>query len=436
MAGLCKPYAAELLVKTLKQEIGLPIHFHTHDTGGVQAASILKAAEADLDIADAAMAPMSGGTSQPNLNSLVEALRFTPRDTGLDYRQSRRDRPSTGEAVREFYAPFESPMLAATADLYQHEMPGGQYTNLYQQAQALGLADRWPEVCRDLRRREPDVRRHRQGHADFEGRRRHGAVPGRQQSAPRTTFSTATASWRFPQSVIDLLGGRMGQPPAAFRPTLQNAILRGEKPLVRPPRRDAAAGRLRRQAAESSRQARRRADQRDVMSYLLYPKVFEEYRRPPAASTPTPASCRRRSFFYGLEPGEEIAVDIEPGKTLIIKFLTVGEPHADGRRTVFFELNGQPREVTVTTVAGSRRRQDGHKADPANPKQVGASMPGMVVTVSVKPGDRVKKGEKLVTLEAMKMQTTVVAERDGKIDEVFVKPGSQVKTADLLLTIQ
>ena len=184
MAGLCKPYAAELLVKTLKQEIGIPIHFHTHDTSGVQAAAVLKASEANVDIADAAMSSMSGMTSQPNLNSLVEALRFTPRDTGLSF-EHLQSMALYWEAVRQFYSPFETGMMASTADVYYNEIPGGQYTNLYEQAKAVGLAARWPEICKIYAEVNQHVRRHRQGHAVVEGRRRHGHVHDQQQSDRR-----------------------------------------------------------------------------------------------------------------------------------------------------------------------------------------------------------------------------------------------------------
>ena len=433
MAGLCKPYAAEQLVKTLKQEIGIPIHFHTHDTAGIQAASIVKASEVGLDIADAAMAPLSGGTSQPNLNTLIEALRFTDRDTGLcpEHLDSISD---YWRAVREFYTPFESPVLPAGADLYRHEMPGGQYTNLYQQARALGLADRWTEVCSiyaDVNGMLGDIVK---------------VTPTSKAVGDLALFLIAndmttedvvsgTRELAFPQSVVDLVSGRMGQTPGGFPEKVCERILRGEKPISGRPGANLPAADFD-QTAETIRPLLdREPSRREVVSHLLYPQVFADFAKHQleyvdTSILPTPA------FLYGLEPGEEIAVDIEPGKTLIVRFLTVGEPHEDGRRTVFFELNGQPREVTVTDRALERDTPRRPKADPNNPAHVGSTMPAMVVNVAVQPGDSVVKGQKLLMLEAMKMQTTIAAERDGSIAEVHVQAGTQVETGDLLMTIE
>ena len=431
MAGLCKPYAAELLVKTLKQEIGIPIHFHTHDTAGVQAASILKASEVGLDIADAAMAPLSGGTSQPNLNTLVEALRFTDRDTGLPAPHL----DAIAEywrAVRDFYTPFESPVLPAGADLYQHEMPGGQYTNLFHQAQALGLADRWSEVCRvyaDVNQMLGDIVK---------------VTPTSKAVGDLALFLIAnnmstrdviegTRELAFPQSVVDLVSGRMGQTPGGFPRKVRERILRGEKPL-----RGRPGSSLPNADFDQTSQTIRplldhEPSRREIVSHLLYPKVFTDFvdhqqQYSDTGVLPTPA------FLYGLQPGEEIAVDIEPGKTLIVRFLTVGEPHEDGTRTVFFELNGQPREVTVTDRALEPETPRRPKADPNNPAHVAASMPGMVVNVAVQPGNAVAKGQKLLMLEAMKMQTIIAAQRDGSIAQIHIHPGTQVETGDLLIT--
>ena len=433
MAGLCKPYAAQLLVKTLKEEIGIPIHFHTHDTAGMQVGSILEAAEQKLDIADAAMAAMSGSTSQPNLNALVEALRFTKRDTGLDGEKLAAI-SDYWQAVREFYLPFDSTLAPATAELYSHEMPGGQYTNLYQQARALGLADRWREVCR----------------AYAEANQLLGDIvkvtPSSKAVGDLALFMVANGlsageiaesdrDLAFPESVIDLLSGMMGQPPGGWPKGLQKRILRDRAPMKGragtslPP---ADFG----DAAEKIRPLiRREPSRRDCLSYLLYPKVFEEYAEhvriySDTSTLPTPV------FFYGQEAGEEFSVDIEEGKTLIVKFLTVSEPHADGTRTVFFELNGQPRDVSVVDRSLESSAARSTKADAADPKQIGAAMPGMVVTVGVHAGDKVKKGQKLFTVEAMKMETTLSSEVDGRVAEVLVKPGSRVEAGDLLLRFE
>ena len=433
MAGLCKPYAAELLVKTLKQEIGIPIHFHTHDASGMQVASILEASEQKLDIADAAMAAMSGGTSQPNLNAVVEALRFTRRDTGLDgHRLSAIS--DYWQGVREFYLPFDNTVLPATAELYSHEMPGGQYTNLYQQARALGLADRWTEVCRayaeanqalgDIVKVTPSSK----AVGDLALFMVAGGVSGKD-------LIEGDRDLALPESVIDLVSGMMGQPPGGWPKGLQKRVLRDRKPIKGRAAEGLAPADFEAAAETVRGLLGREPTRRDMLSHLLYPKVYEEYaahirKYSNTTRLPTPV------FFYGQETGEEISVDIEEGKTLIIKFLTISEPHADGTRTVFFELNGQPRDVSIVDHSLEATAARAVRADPADPKHVGASMPGMVVTVAVKPGDKVTKAQKLFTLEAMKMETTIASESPGKVAEVLVQPGSRVEAGDLLLRIE
>jgi pyruvate carboxylase len=433
MAGLCKPAAARLLVKTLKYEVGLPIHFHTHDTAGIQAASILQACDVGLDIADGAMAPMSGGTSQPNLNTLVEALRFSERATRL-----KTDRLDTladyWRAVREFYVPFESQLLPATADLYQHEMPGGQYTNLYQQARALGLADQWSRICRvyaQVNQMFGDIVK---------------VTPTSKAVGDMALFMvgndltpedilTGDRDFAFPASVHDLIGGNMGQPPGGFPEKIQKRVLKGRLPIPGRPGESLPPADFAATQQELARLLGHEPSRQEVLSSLLYPKVFQEFaehRRDyyDPSSLPTPV------FFYGPDPGEEISIDLEAGKTLIVKYLTTGEPHADGRRTVFFEVNGIPREVSVQDLAQQPLTPAAVKADPTDAKQIGAGMPGLVVTVAVQPGDAIKKGQKLLSLEAMKMETTINADVDGVVADVLVKPGSQVETGDLLIRFE
>jgi pyruvate carboxylase len=433
MAGLLKPPAAAVLVRALKAEVGIPIHFHTHDTSGVAAASVLNAAEAGLDIADGAMAALSGGTAQPNLNTMVEGLRFTPRESGL----SAEALDSISEfwrETREFYTPFESPVLAAGADLYQHEMPGGQYTNLFQQAQALGLANRWPEVCRlyaDVNKLFGDIVK---------------VTPTSKAVGDMALFLVANdlttgalmqsdRDLAFPQSVIDLLSGRMGQTPFGFPQGVQKRILHGEQPLEGRPGETLPPADLADAKEKVAKLVENEPTDQDVVSHLMYPQVFEQFaqhqrRYSDVSVLPTPV------FLYGMEPQEEVAIDIEPGKTLIVKFTTISEPHAAGTRTVFFELNGQPREVTIVDRSLEPATAVRVKADPNNSKQIGASMPGMVVTVAVQPGDKIAKGQKLMTLEAMKMETTISAEADGKVATVDVTTGTQVEAGDLLITLE
>ena len=433
MAGLCKPYAAAKLVRALKDEVGIPIHFHTHDTAGVQAAAILQSAEEGLDIADAAMAPMSGTTSQPNINTVAEALRFTPRDPGLT-RQDLDDIADYWRAARDFYSPFEGHGRPATADLYSHEMPGGQYTNLFQQARALGLADRWAEVCRvyaDVNELFGDIVK---------------VTPTSKAVGDMALFMVAneltpedvldpSREVAFPASVVDLIGGGMGQPPGGFPKKVKKRVLRGEPGLSGRPGETLEPVDFKEAADTVEKMLGREPARSDVISYLLYPKVYRDFadhqsKYSDTSVLPTPV------FFYGQEAGEEIAVDIERGKTLIVNFLTVGEPHSDGKRTVFFELNGQPRDVNVVDRTLEPETLAAVQADPDDPKQIGSSMPGMVVDVAVEVGGTVAQGDKLLSLEAMKMETTLYAERDGKVAEVLVYRGSQVTPGDLMIRLE
>ncbi len=433
MAGLCKPYAAEKLIKTLKQEIGIPVHFHTHDVSGMQAAAILKGAEVGLDIADGAIATMAGGTSQPNLNSLVEGLRFQPRETGLDPEVLRR-MAYYWEAVRDFYVPFETGMKSGDPDIYLHEMPGGQSTNPFQQAKALGLSDRWNDVCHTyaaVNRLFGDIVK---------------VTPSSKSVGDMALFLLANNMTAedvletakevvYPESVIDLIAGRMGQPPGGFPAKVKKRILRDVKPFKGRPGASLPPADFAAAEKKVEKILGRKPNSREVVSYLLYPRVFEEFANhqkqySDISVLPTP------TFLYGQESGEEVAVDIEEGKTLIIKFLTMSEPHPDGFRTVFYELNGQPRDVNVLDRAREPRETARTKADPADPLQVAAPMPGLVVNVAVQAGDRVARGQKLLTMEAMKMETTLYAELEGRIAELICKPGTQVQTGDLVLRME
>jgi len=432
MAGLCKPLAAERLIKALRQEVGVPIHFHTHDIGGAQAASILRGADVGLDVADGAVASMSGLTSQPSLNALVESLRFSTRDTGID--------PAAligisryWEEVRQLYAPFESGPRSPAADLYLLEMPGGQYSNLFQQAKALGLAARWLEVCQAYSQVNllfGDIIK---------------VTPSSKVVGDMALFMVANnlapddvldsdRELAFPESVVEFFEGRLGQPPGGFPPALQARVLKGRSPLsVRPganlPAADVDAAREKAAALRGHL-----VGDRDALCYLLYPRVFPDlaaHERTYSDTSILPTSI----FFFGPDPATEHPVEIEPGKTLIVKLLAVGEPHTDGQRTVFFELNGQPREVLVVDRSLASSVREAPMADPADPNQVAAPLPGLVVGVAVATGDPVRKGQKLLTIEAMKMETTIYSERPGRVVEVFAMVGRQVKTGELLLKL-
>ncbi len=432
MAGLCKPEAARRLVSVLKQEIGIPIHFHTHDTSGMAAASVLAAVEAGVDAVDAAMDSMSGLTSQPNLGSIVEGLRGQARDTGLD-RETLRRTAAYWERVRCEYLAFESDMRAGSASVFEHGMPGGQYTNLRQQARAVGLERHWPEVAEayaavnrlfgDVIKVTPTSK-----------------VVGDMALFMVTNDLTPEAvldpkrEIAFPESVVQFFRGELGQPPGGFPEALQRKVLKGAAPLtVRPgsvlPAVDLDAAR-----AEVENKVHRHVSEQELASYLMYPEVFVDYakhRRHYGRVSALPTQV----FFYGLEVGEEIAVNIERGKTLIIRYLATSDPDDDGQRTIFFELNGQPRTVKVAdrALAGSARTH--RKADESDPGQIGAPMPGLIVSVSAAAGQSVDKGDRLFTIEAMKMETAVYAAAPGVVEEVAAPAGTRVEAHDLVLVI-
>jgi pyruvate carboxylase len=434
MAGLCKPYAAFELVKTLREEIAIPIHFHSHDTSGINAASVLKAAEAGVDVADAAIAAMSGGTSQPNLNSIVEALRHTPRDTQLDS-ETLNECSDYWETVRNYYLPFDSGPRAGSARLYQHEIPGGQYTNLREQAAAMGLGHRWREAEKmyaEVNQLFGDIVK---------------VTPSSKVVGDMTLFLMAKEMQpddilkldekhhvSFPNSVVEMFSGVLGVPPGGWPKKLQKIILRGQVPLKGRPGSNLEAVKLDEEQKSLEKKLGHAIGRDDLLSYLLYPEVFTKYDKfrqtySDVSVLPTPA------FFYGLKSGEEVTVEIESGKSLIIKFLTISEPHPDGTRTLFFELNGQPREVNVRDRALRVVERAHPKADPADPGQVAAPTAGVISGIAVQANHTVERGAKLLTLEAMKMQSNIYAPISGRIIKLLVNSGQHVEAKDLLVTI-
>ncbi|HUK19490.1 MAG TPA: pyruvate carboxylase subunit B, partial [Bryobacteraceae bacterium] len=435
MAGLCRPFAAEKLVKALRQEIAIPIHFHTHDTSGLNAASVLKAAEAGVHVADGAIASMSGQTSQPNLNSMVAALAHTRRDTGLDL-DALNQCADYWEVVREYYAPFDTAPKAGTAEVYLHEMPGGQYTNFKEQAQSMGLGSRWHEIAKayaDVNMAFGDIVK---------------VTPSSKVVGDMAIFLVnhnmtmeqferlgPDHSLTLPHSVIEMFMGSLGEPDGGWPKKLQKIILRGEKPQKGRPGANLPKPDFEETAAAIEKKIGRRPSQDETLSYLMYPEVFVKFARNrqswgPVDALPTP------QFYYGMQRGEEAAVELEPGKTLIVKFQTIGEPHPDGTRTVFFELNGQPREVSVRDRKLEVKEAPRLKADPAQPGQIGAPIPGVVSTVAVELGQTIKKGDRLLVMEAMKMQSTVYAPIGGTVRQLLAQPGQHVEAKDLLLVIE
>ena len=434
MAGLCKPYAAFELVKTLREEVGVPVHFHTHDTSGINSGSVLKAADAGVDVADAAVAAVSGGTSQPNLNSIVEALRHTPRDTQLDI-EALNECSDYWETVRTYYLPFDSGPKAGSARLYQHEIPGGQYTNLREQATALGLGHRWREV----ERMYAEVN---QLFGDIVKVTPSSKVVGdmtlllmAKEMRPKDVLAlNGKHDMPFPNSVVEMFSGALGVPPGGWPRKLQKIILNGRTPLKGRPSASLPPADFEQEQKHLEEKTGHAVRRDDLLSYLLYPEVFAKFDRfrqtySDVSVVPTPA------FFYGLKSGEEITVEIESGKTLIIKFLTFSEPHPDGTRTLFFELNGQPREITVRDKSLRVTERAHPKADPADPGQVAAPTAGVISSVAVQANHAVERGAKLLTLEAMKMQSNIYAPVSGRIAKLLVTPGQQVEAKDLLVTI-
>ncbi|HTS65484.1 MAG TPA: pyruvate carboxylase [Candidatus Acidoferrales bacterium] len=435
MAGLCKPYAAEKLVKALRQEVGIPIHFHTHDTSGLNAASILKAADAGVHVADAAIASMSGQTSQPNLNSIVASLRHTKRDTGLDL-DALNACADYWETVREFYTPFDTGPKSGTAEVYLHEMPGGQYTNLKEQAESMGLGPRWHEIARTY----ADVN---MAFGDIVKVTPSSKVVGdmaiflvnHNMTMAQFERLTPDHNLTLPASVIDMFMGSLGEPAGGWPKELQNIVLRGVAPQKGRPGANLPPVDLEETGAALEKKIGRRPAHDEVLSYLMYPDVFLKFARAgqnwgDVDVLPTP------QFYYGMQKGSDIAVELEPGKALVIKFLTVGEPHPDGTRTVFFELNGQPREVSVRDRTLQVTEQAKPKADPNQPGQIGAPIPGVVSTVAVELNQQLQKGDRLLVMEAMKMQSTVYAPVAGTVKQLLVQPGQQVEAKDLLLVIE
>ncbi|MEP3045464.1 MAG: pyruvate carboxylase [Roseibium sp.] len=434
MAGLLKPEAAKTLIKTLKQETDLPIHFHTHDTSGIAAATILAAVEAGADAVDAAMDALSGLTSQPCLGSIVEALRGSEHDTGLDAKTIRQI-SFYWEAVRTQYRAFESDLRFGASEVYLHEMPGGQFTNLKEQARSLGLETRWHEVAQayaDVNMMFGDIVKVTPSSKVVGDM----ALMMVSQGLSVHDVEDPNKDVAFPDSVVKMLHGDLGQSPGGWPEALQKKVLKGETPIVVRPGSlldDADLDAERKTAAAA---IGRDVNDTDLASYLMYPKVFTDFDKAQQQYGPT-SVLPTLVYFYGLEAGDEIFVDLEPGKTMVVRCQAIGETDEKGEKKVFFELNGQPRSVKVPDRAhGATGAATMRKAEDGNAAHVGAPMPGVISTVAIKAGQDVKAGDVLVSIEAMKMETALHAERDGKVSEVLVSPGSQIDAKDLLVVFE
>lgn len=440
MAGLCRPEAARRLVKALKEEVGIPLHFHTHDTSGINAASILAAAEAGVDVCDAALSSLSGCTSQPNLNSIVAALEFTERETGLDA-DALQEFSDYWAAVRHYYKPFDTAEPYGTAEVYLHEMPGGQYTNLKEQAESMGIGHRWPEIARmyaeinllfgDIVKVTPSSKVVGDMCMFMISR---GVKPG----DARDYLLSLPPGTSFPESVIDMLQGGLGQPVGGWPEDVQRIILGNRQPYTTRPGERAEKvdlNAVREELAKTLGADSPEAVSDDALySHLMYPQVFADFVKftktyGDVSVLPTPA------YFYGLHDKEEITITLEEGKTLFARLLNVTEPDSKGQRTAIFELNGYPRHIHVTDKSVAVETKTNVKADPSDPKQIGAPMPGMVASIAVSTGHKVKEGDPLLTLEAMKMFTTVTAPAAGVVQEILVSVGGTVESKDLMIRL-
>ena len=432
MSGLLKPYAAKKLIKALKEEVGLPIHLHTHDTSGNQVATYLMAAEAGVDIVDCAIDSMSSMTSQPSLNAVVTALQGQERDTGLD--PARLQELSDYWAdVRLRYASFETGMKNPSTDIYRYEMPGGQYSNLKSQVESLGLGGQFDDVKNmytqvnqmlgDIVKVTPSSKMV----GDL-------AIFMVQHDLTPENIVEKGEALTFPDSVVSYFKGMMGQPAWGFPEDLQRVVLKGERPitcrpgeLLEPIDFDAVREKLQTMTKDP-------INMRAILSYCLYPKVYEEYR---SHRQEYGYIMRMGShiFFNGMALGETNMLSIEDGKTLAIKYLGLGDLNEDGTRNVHFDLNGMGRAVAVPDPGAQVQTHPVVMADPEDKGQVGASIPGMVSKISVKPGDPVEENQVVAVIEAMKMETSVVSRIAGTVDQVLTAAGASVKAGELLLTI-
>ncbi len=441
MAGLLKPASARILIKALKDEVGLPIHFHTHDTSGIAGATVLAACDAGVDAVDAAMDAFSGGTSQPCLGSIVEALKHTDRDTGLDMAEIRRI-SNYWENVRGHYAAFESGTTAPASEVYLHEMPGGQFTNLKAQARSLGLEERWHEVAQtyaDVNAMFGDIVKVTPSSKVVGDM----ALMMVAQGLTRAQVEDPAVDVAFPDSVVDMLKGNLGQPHGGWPADIQKKVLKGEPPLTTRPGaslppvdHEAIRTKLATDLGLDEDDAQgETVDDEDLNGYLMYPKVFMDYRTRhrvygPVRVLPT------RTFFYGMQAGEEISAEIDPGKTLEIRLQAVAETTDDGEVKVFFELNGQPRVIRVPNRAVKAKAAVKPKAADGNPSHIGAPMPGSIASVAVTVGQKINAGDLLLTIEAMKMETGLHADRAAVVKALHVSPGTQIDAKDLLIELE
>ena len=437
MAGLLKPYAAEELIGALKSRINIPIHLHTHDTSSIQAATYLKAIEAGVDVVDVALGGLSGLTSQPNFNSIVEMMKFETRANDFDM-DKLNEYSHYWEAVRSYYYPFESGLKAGTADVYKNEIPGGQYSNLKPQAESLGLSNRFHEITKmyaevndlfgDIVKVTPSSK----------------VVGDMAQYLVSNNLSINDVlengeNISFPESVKSFFKGSLGQPVGGFPEKIQKLVLKDEEPFTERPNAHLEPIDFDKELAEFKETFKdgmgRELNITDFLSYKLYPKVFTDaynHHKDHGNVIAIPT----KNFFYGMEIYEEIIVEMDKGKTLLIQLLSIGEADSDGMVQVFFKVNGQTRAVQIKDKSIKVEKVVHQKKDKSNDHEIGAPLQGSLASILVKAGQKVKKNEPLFIIEAMKMETTITANSDGEVDKVILPEGRMVFSDDLVVIMK
>jgi pyruvate carboxylase len=430
MAGLLKPLAAELLISRLRETVSLPIHLHTHDTAAIQSATYLRAIESDVDIVDVAISSMSGLTSQPNFNSLVAMMKGHERERPIDL-HSLNQFANYWEVVRNYYYPFETELRAGTASVYEHEIPGGQYSNLRPQARALGLEEQFETIKEN----------YRAANELFGGIIK--VTPSSKVVGDMAMFMTTNGLTKedilergdkldFPDSVKDLMRGNLGQIEGGFPPKIQKMVLKDEKPFTDRPNAHLEPVDFETEMRQFFVDFPDDTEERDFLSYQLYPKVFRDYYdfRQHFGSV---RNLPTKAFFYGLQPNEEIMMMLSPGKNILVRYLNMTEPDAQGNRLVFFTLNGQTRSVQVRDEKLQVQVVRHRKAQAAN--EVGAPLPGNLSKILVGVGDPVKAGDPLFTIEAMKMESTITAPMDGEVKAIHLSEKTLVEQDDLVVEL-
>ena len=433
MAGLCKPEAIKLLIKELRNEISLPIHYHTHDTSGTSSATVLAAIEAQIDIVDLAMDSMSGLTSQPALGSVVSIMKQNHNDPKLDEGHIR-EASLYWEQVRNNYKAFETDFKGGSSDVYLHQMPGGQFTNLKEQARSLGITtDKWGLVAKmyaEVNKMFGDIIKVTPS----------SKVVGDMALYMITNDLTSedildpNKEISFPSSVVEFFKGEIGTPLGGFPEELQKKILGNEKPLTKRAGSILPSINLGEEKAKLEKKYEEKISDQQLASHLMYPKVFQDFMNHRQDFSDT-SILSTELFFYGPTTDKEYSLPIDKGKTLIVRYLAKGDPSANGSSSVFFELNGQPRTIEIINNEFSKNAFINSKAEEGNPHHVGSPLPGQVSKIFVSEGEKILKGDRVLVIEAMKMETTISAEKSGTIKKIYLKSGDNVETKDLLIEI-